>query len=935
MKIILEFKSSYRHINELVITFKEAKKEFLECLRENSYSSFWGFDLLVNTKRLSGIEKQLFYYLLNSKGILFRDINTHSIVISTPIDTTFLYNIFHFKPILKTKKGQKQLSLRKKEFSLGFIFINNYQRISVENIENLYLLPAISDYFIIDVKGIVYPVKNILSQNVITEIFEEGSYYIDEGIRKELIYSNNKLKKEIEKYITLPEIINVSDGKIFLDIYFQNEDQFELFCFVKKEDINLKISFDDLRQKLIFNEDLVIELEKNKIAVIGSGSELYERLKSVNSVVQANFFRLLDEIKHDKIISSDTKTLFTKILPELGSKVSFLLNGEISNLLSDKSCNLSVNVDESTENDWLSVNFKISIGEYELTIEEMRLLIEKGFIRKGNIVISLPQDEIKRMKSLLDRINLIKKEDSGYVRKEFIPLIISISEGFSLKLPEKLNELREKLYKIKKDGFTIDGINLPDKIKKVLREYQKTGVYWLYILHQYGFGGVLADEMGLGKSLEILSFLYLLKKEITPSIIISPSALVNNWAEEIKKFFGEEFRFVVVDGNKEKRKKILSEAKNYEIIITSYNLLMQDEEIYEKIKFVFCILDEAQHIKNKDAKRTRSVKKINAKMKIALTGTPLENYPIELWSIFDFIMPDYLGNHRWFKKHIENPILKDGYENRKEVLQVFQGLVSPYILRRTKDKVLKELPPKIEQDIEFELTEKQKIIYLEILNRMKEKLFRIFETKGLEKSYIDFLAALTRLRQVCIHPGLIDNELFDEDEISVKLQALMELIYEIMDSNRKVVVYSQFVEFLKFLKIKLYSENIEYLYLDGRTKDRPALVQYFNTSQERILLASIKAGGVGLNITGADSVIIIDPWWNPAVETQAIDRLHRIGQKSVVFAYRLLTKGTVEGKMRQLQLKKKKIISDVIDLPEEIFKTLSISQIEELFSYNS
>ncbi len=929
LRIILEFSSPHRKITELIITFKNAKDEFLVGLTDDIHDKFWGFELFKNTAGLSKKEKDIFYHIA---GISTKKLSSDSVIVSAPFDFLFLYKIFQFKPLIKIKNVESYFTFRKSEYHPTFFFIDNYQRISIKNLEKLYLLPTNYRYYVIDmVQKSIMPIKEILSHEVITEIFEDGSYYIDEEIKNCLILKRDEGCKSFEKYILLPEIIEVNDGKIYFDIRFYDK-QFELFCFIKTGNLDIKINFDGLRQTLLFQENLLVELEGNRLAIIRNESHLYIKLKTINSVLQANFFKLLDEIKHDRIISSDTKTLFTNVAQSLSKFVSFQINGRPVAFYSIESKSLEVNIKETEKIDWFEVDFKIVVGGYEVKFEELNQIIENGYILKGDRVICLPAGEINKIKSVLSKVKILNRENTNYVRKEFLPLFLDILKDSKIKLPESVEEFRKKIYNIKKGN--IPDSFLPQKMQFILRHYQKVGFYWLYTLYQYGLGGILADEMGLGKSIQVLSLLYKLKDKIGPSIIICPFALMNNWANEIEKFFDKEFNYIIVNGSREKREKIVSNANNYEILITSYNLFLQDEELYKNIKFEFCILDEAQHIKNKDAKRTKSVKKINARVKIALTGTPLENYPVELWSIFDFIMPDYLGTHRWFKKNIENPILKEEQDTRKEVVQIFQTLVSPYILRRTKDRVLKDLPDKIEQEIELELTEKQKILYLEILKSTKEKLFSIFEKKGLEKSYIDFLAALTRLRQICIHPGLVNRELFDEDEIAVKLQALMELIYEMTDSNHKVVIYSQFVEFLKFLRMRLYSENLAYLYLDGKTKDRPALIEYFNKStDEKILLASIKAGGVGLNITGADSVIIVDPWWNPTVEAQAIDRLHRIGQKNIVFAYRLITKGTVEEKIRHLQFKKKKIASEIIDLPEELYKTLSISRIEELFRF--
>jgi SNF2 family DNA or RNA helicase len=408
-------------------------------------------------------------------------------------------------------------------------------------------------------------------------------------------------------------------------------------------------------------------------------------------------------------------------------------------------------------------------------------------------------------------------------------------------------------------------------------------------------------------------------------LVIVPTSLLYNWLEEINRFTPG-VKAEIIAGIKKLRDERL-EITDANIIITSYATFRNDADIYKRMKVYCCILDEAQHIKNNMSKTSKAVRQVKAVKRFALTGTPIENSLAELWSIFDFIMPGYLQNYTKFRKNFEKPIIKD---KDLDKLRELKGRISPFIMRRMKNDVLKELPDKIEDKITVEMNLEQKKVYLAWLDKIKSELEDEYSTKGFNKSRIKILAGLTRLRQICCDPSLFIENYEGE---SSKLNLLDELVDELLEGGHRTVIFSQFTSMLAIIKKLLESKGIDYYSLDGSTKalDRSIMVNEFNEGNKDIFLISLKAGGTGLNLIGADTVIHYDPWWNPAVEDQATDRTHRIGQKSKVHVIKLITRGTIEEKVYKLQKIKKKIIEDVLSIEEGMITTMSENEIKNLF----
>ena len=458
------------------------------------------------------------------------------------------------------------------------------------------------------------------------------------------------------------------------------------------------------------------------------------------------------------------------------------------------------------------------------------------------------------------------------------------------------------------ESRVIEEVHGIKELNGTLRNYQVTGVNYLLSLSEMNFGGILADEMGLGKTIQVIAFL--LHKKNKRSVVVTPTSLIYNWKEEFEKF-APSLRVGVIHGSKSARNKILDNKEDYDVLLTTYGTIKNDIEFYKNEIFDYCIIDEAQNIKNPKAQNTKIIKEINAKVKFALTGTPIENSLVELWSIFDFIMPGYLFDEKKFKKKFVN-------RSEKEIEEL-RSLIKPFILRRLKRDVITELPEKIEKKYYVPMTSEQKLAYKNYMKEVKLKL------KTGEDDNITIFSYLTRLRQICQDPILVNKDYTGD---SGKLNVALEIIEEVIEDNNKMLVFSQFTSVLKKIEEELNIRKIRNKYLDGSTsaKERIKLVSEFNESKDpEIFLISLKAGGTGLNLTSAKFVMHMDPWWNPAIEDQATDRAHRIGQKNIVEVIKLIAKDTIEEKIIQLQEDKREIINSVMS-----YDSLNINNISKL-----
>ncbi len=469
--------------------------------------------------------------------------------------------------------------------------------------------------------------------------------------------------------------------------------------------------------------------------------------------------------------------------------------------------------------------------------------------------------------------------------------------GMKWKGAEELLALTQTL----RDFQGVQAVNLPDGLNADLRHYQHEGLSWLQFLREYHFNGILADDMGLGKTLQTLAHVLLEKQAgrlIQPALVIAPTSLMGNWRREAARFTPD-LRVQVIHGND--RHRHFDNLDEYDLLLTTYPLIVRDEEQYLRHSFHYLILDEAQAIKNAASRTTQVIYTLKAKHRLCLTGTPLENHLGELWSMYHFLMPGFLGAHDKFTRLFRNPIEKQGDVGRQQQLR---QRILPFMLRRTKERVASELPPKSEIIRSVALEGKQRDLYETVRLAMDTKLQEEISKNGFARSHIMILDALLKLRQVCCDPRLVKLDKAKNVDQSAKLELLMTLLPEMLEEGRKVLLFSQFTSMLTLIETELVAANIVYTKLTGQTKNREDAIAHFQEGEAKVFLISLKAGGTGLNLTAADTVIHYDPWWNPAVEQQATDRAYRIGQDKPVFVYKLITEDTVEEKILKLQEKK-------------------------------
>jgi len=672
----------------------------------------------------------------------------------------------------------------------------------------------------------------------------------------------------------------------------------------------------------------VMNLEEDTIYQISRDLEIEESIVDMlneNGVV-------LHESRDEFILEGDLIDFVTNNIPEIiKAGVEVLGEEKLFNFKLIKSKpQMSINV--SSKTDWFNMDGSIKFGNEQIKLKELMqaILENKRFIKfSGDRRAVIPKEWGDKLQSYSGLFDLRGKEVK--LSKYHASILESISEMTSNISMDK--GVKEVISRFKQLG-KIAPAKLPKKVNAKLRDYQKTGYDWLYFLKESGFNGILADDMGLGKTLQSLSLLQKIKdeKNTKPFLVVVPTSLVFNWKDEIEKFTPDLSYYIHHGTSRANGKtpksldRFKKNLKEKDITITTYGTLRNDLEIFKNQEFAYIILDEAHMIKNPLSISAKTVYDLKGENKLIISGTPIQNNLTEIWSLFNFLNPGYLGNYDFFSENFVIPIERN---QDKKAAESLRRLINPFLLRRSKEVVSGELPEKTETIITSLQSNKEKEIYDNWKEYYKNEIKTTIKEKGVGKSKMKILEGLTKLRQICLHPKMIDSKY---EGSSAKFDLLMMEIEKVMAEGHKVLVFSSFVKMLTIVKDEFEKKGLRYSYLDGKTKDREKAVSDFQESKDpQSFLISIKAGGLGLNLTGADYVFIIDPWWNPAVEMQAMDRAHRLGQKKKVFVYKMIAKDTIEEKILELQKTKKKLVEDLIIEEKGSLKTMNIKDLEKIF----
>ena len=658
------------------------------------------------------------------------------------------------------------------------------------------------------------------------------------------------------------------DGRIRLDIQFDYGD--------------VKVTSRQQLEQLPFSSDAVLENQLFQVC-LGAGFE-------------ADFQSWRQALKPEAVYS-----FFHHTIPAFEKLGQFFLSDEMNQLYSVQAPQVQI----ESKGGLLEIQFDFQgIAQEEIDQALKALTSNQDFYISSSDQVYFFDEETKQIRQNLQELGVELKDGSFQARKSLAYSLSQLFEGRDrISFSEEFQHLAHDL--THPEDFPLGDI----RVQASLRDYQEKGVRWLQMLHHYGFGGILADDMGLGKTLQTIAFLTSQVTEDSRVLILAPSGLIYNWADEFRKF-APQLDLAVVHGLKANREAILSE--NHQIYVTSYATFRQDSELYQEMAFDFLFLDEAQVMKNAQTKIAQSLRQFVVPAVFALSGTPIENHLGELWSIFQIVLPGLLPSKKEFMKLPADRVAQ---------------FIKPFVMRRKKEEVLTELPDLIEVVYKNELEDQQKAIYLAQLQQMRDRLAQVTDQE-FQRSRVEILSGLMRLRQICDTPALFMD---DYQGASGKLDSLRDLLLQVADGGHRVLIFSQFKGMLEKIEKELPDLGLTSFKITGSTPahDRQEMTKAFNQGERDAFLISLKAGGVGLNLTGADTVILVDLWWNPAVEAQAIGRAHRMGQEQMVEVYRLITKGTIEEKIQELQEQKKHLVSQVLDGTESR-ASLSLAEIREI-----
>ena len=838
--------------------------------------------------------------------------------------------------ILKGKKVSFQKEYNQAEIEFTEEQPNIEFKLVKKDEENYEIIPNIEIYKISILKGKQY--KYILDEN---KLYRCNKKFEKSNLKLLEIFRQNYMTEVMLGKEELSQLFSVIIPKVKNAIKLENISEEEIEKYRPKTLIT-KVYLDfDKNDYLVAdvkfcydNKELNPLDEKQKIDV---PRNMIKETKALNIFRKTGF---MFDVKNLRFILPDNDKIYQFLTQDINYymqnfEVLVTDNFKKKQIRQPKMGSLGVKI----ENNLLSVD----LNDLDIDIKELEKIMQKYNLKKkyyrlkdGSFLELEDNKELDFIDKLVTGMDIDYKDlEDGEVN---LPMYRSLYLEELLKGTKGNQVIKNETYKnvvneLNKENEN-DEMEVPKILENTLRYYQKTGFKWLKTLDKYHFGGILADDMGLGKTIQMLSVILdyvqnTKKEERRTSIVVSPSSLALNWQNEAEKF-AEDLQTLVISGTLAERKQKISEIENYDIVITSYDLLKRDIELYKEkdYNFRYIIADEAQYLKNSNTQNAKSIKKIKAETKYALTGTPIENSLAELWSIFDYIMPGYLFSYKKFKNLYETPIVK---ENDVKVMNKLKMLIEPFILRRTKGEVLTELPEKTVTVLNNEMEEEQKNLYISYLAQARQEVADEINLNGLERSHIKILAVLTRLRQICCHPSLFIK---DYANGSSKLNQCMEIIEDAVKGNHKILLFSGYTSMFPIIEKELQKLNIKYFKLTGSTKvdERIDLVDEFNENANiKVFLISLKAGGTGLNLTGADMVIHYDPWWNISTENQATDRAYRIGQKNNVQVYKLITKNSIEEKIYELQQKKAELIDNMLSTKTSFINQLSREDIMRLF----
>ena len=664
--------------------------------------------------------------------------------------------------------------------------------------------------------------------------------------------------------------------------YFDREDDGRIRLNIQFDYGDVKVTSRQQLEQLPFSSDAVLENQLFQVC-LGAGFE-------------ADFQSWRQALKPEAVYS-----LFHHTIPAFEKLGQVFLSDEINQLYSVQAPQVQI----ESKGGLLEIQFDFQgIAQEEIDQALKALTSNQDFYISSSDQVYFFDEETKQICQNLQELGVELKDGSFQARKSLAYSLSQLFEGRDrISFLEEFRNLAHDL--THPEDFPLGDI----RVQASLRDYQEKGVRWLQMLHHYGFGGILADDMGLGKTLQTIAFLTSQVTEDSRVLILAPSGLIYNWADEFRKF-APQLDLAVVHGLKANREAILSE--NHQIYVTSYATFRQDSELYQEMAFDFLFLDEAQVMKNAQTKIAQSLRQFVVPAVFALSGTPIENHLGELWSIFQIVLPGLLPSKKEFMKLPAERVAQ---------------FIKPFVMRRKKEEVLTELPDLIEVVYKNELEDQQKAIYLAQLQQMRDRLAQVTDQE-FQRSRVEILSGLMRLRQICDTPALFMD---DYQGSSGKLDSLRDLLLQVADGGHRVLIFSQFKGMLEKIEQELPDLGLTSFKITGSTPahDRQEMTKAFNQGERDAFLISLKAGGVGLNLTGADTVILVDLWWNPAVEAQAIGRAHRMGQEQMVEVYRLITKGTIEEKIQELQEQKKHLVSQVLDGTESR-ASLSLAEIREI-----